>query len=212
MINNLLEIIFPTCCGICKRLYKTWICPKCFYNINKEFKYAKIKEKDFYLYYIGKYEGNIRKLLLKFKFKESSYLANTFIEIIAKNKEFVECIQQYDYIVPVPMHETNKRIRGYNQTELLAEKIKEKFKIDYINDILFKEKLNKKQSTLSERERIENVRNIYKLKNGHGIKNKKVLLLDDIYTTGSTVKSCIQELKKSQVKVVDVLVIAKTKI
>ena len=44
MIEKILNIIFPTCCGICKRLYKTWICPKCYYKLKEECKYIKILE------------------------------------------------------------------------------------------------------------------------------------------------------------------------
>lgn len=212
MIEKILNIIFPTCCGICKRLYKTWLCPKCYYNLKKECKYIKLEKENFYIYCIGKYEKNIRKLILRFKFKENAYLARTFAEIISKNKEFIHNIKQYDYIVPVPMYIENKNIRGYNQTELLAKRIKESLGIDYIQDALIKAKQNKKQSSLSEKERAENVKDVYRLQNSEKLKNKKILLLDDIYTTGSTIKACREELVKSEADKIDVLVLAKRKI
>lgn len=212
MIEKILNIIFPTCCGICKRLYKTWICPKCYYKLKEECKYIKILEKDFYIFCVGKYEKNIRKFILKFKFKESAYLAKTFAEIISKNQEFVQELKQYDYIIPVPMYIENKNIRGYNQTEVLAESIKNKLKIDYIKDAIVKIKQNKKQSSLSEKERIENVKDVYKIQNFKILKNKRILLLDDIYTTGNTIKACREELKKSETEKIDVLVVAKREI
>lgn len=209
MIEKILETIFPTCCGICGKIYKKWICPKCYYKLKNEFKFIKQKEDNFNLYFISKYENTTRKLLLKFKFSESAYLANTFIEIMNKNKKFLQEIKKYDYIIPVPMHNINKAIRGYNQTEVIAKQMQKKFKIEYKNNILIKNKQNKRQSNLTEKERIENVKNIYKLQNENILEDKKILLLDDIYTTGSTIKACIKELQKSKAKQIDALVIAK---
>lgn len=209
MIEKIIEYIFPTCCGVCGKIYKKWICPKCYYNLKNELKYEKHKEDKFYLYYISSYENSIRKLLLKYKFKECAYLANTFVEILSKNKKIVQEIEKYDYIIPVPMHNINKSIRGYNQTEILAKKIKRRFGIMYKTDILLKIRQNKRQSELNEKQRIENVKNIYKLQNESILENKKILLLDDIYTTGSTIKACIKELEKSNPKKIDALVVAK---
>lgn len=212
MLEKILDIIFPKCCGICKKTYKEWICPKCYYKLKKEFKYIKIKEDNWYIYCVGEYRENIRKLILNFKFKESAYLANTMVEIISKNKRFANYLKEYDYIIPVPMYITNKKIRGYNQTELLAKCINKKIGINYLKDIIIKVKKNEKQSSLNKANRIENVKNVYKLQNEHLIKNKKILILDDIYTTGSTIKECRKELLKSEAKKIDVLVIAKRKI
>lgn len=209
MIQKLLENIFPICCGVCGRVYKKWICPKCYYNLKNEFKFIKQKQEDFYLYFMSKYENQVRKLLLKFKFKESAYLASTLVEILNKNQKIVKELKKYDYIIPVPMHTINKKIRGYNQTEILAKEIEQKIGIKYKKDIILKIKQNKRQSELKEKERIENVKNVYKLQNKEILENKKILLLDDIYTTGSTIKSCIKELKKSKAKKIDALVIAK---
>lgn len=212
MIEKILNYIFPTCCGICHKIYKAWICPKCYYRLKNELKFNKENKENFNIYYIGFYEKTLRKLLLKFKFKESAYLSNTLVEILSKNQEMIKALKKYDYIIPVPMHTTNKEIRGYNQTELLAKQINNRFNIKYENNILLKIKQNKRQSELKEKERIENVKNIYELQKGELIKNKNILLLDDIYTTGNTIKSCRKELEKAHPKKIDVLVMAKRNI
>jgi len=141
------------------------------------------------------------------------------VKFFAKLSEWKVCrcrqrpqLKQYDYIIPVPMYIENKNIRGYNQTEVLAESIKNKLKIDYIKDAIVKIKQNKKQSSLSEKERIENVKDVYKIQNFKILKNKRILLLDDIYTTGNTIKACREELKKSETEKIDVLVLAKREI
>ncbi len=212
MIEKILEMIFPTCCGLCGKIYSGSICPKCYYNLKNELKFSKENNEDFNIYYIGFYEKTIRKLLLKFKFKECAYLVNTFIDILSKNQKMIKTIKRYDYIIPVPMYTTNKKIRGYNQTELLAKKINDRFNIKCRNDILLKAKQNKRQSQLTEKERIENVKNVYQLKKQEEIKNKNILLLDDIYTTGNTIKACRKELQKAEPKKIDILVMAKRNI
>lgn len=209
MLEKIIENIFPISCEFCGRIYKKWICPKCYIKIKDEFKFDFIKTKKFTIYYIGYYEKTIRKLLLKFKFKESAYLAELFSEIMSKNKEFTQKIKEYDYIIPVPMYIKNKKIRGYNQTELLAHQIEKNINIKYNTEILIKTKENRRQSELNEKERKENIKNVYDLQNSIKVKNKKILLLDDIYTTGNTISECIKVLKKANPKKIDVLVIAK---
>ena len=106
-------------------------------------------------------------------------------------------------------YKKNKENRGYNQTEVIADQLEKTLKIKHLKKCLIKIKPNQKQSTLTERQRTENVKNVYKLENKNEIYNKRILLLDDIYTTGSTVKACVKELKKGKPQTIDVLVIAK---
>lgn len=211
MINKILEILFPNACVICGKINKKWICPKCYLKIKKELKYYIMKKKDTNIIFIGFYENNLRKLLLKFKFNEKAYIANFFVEIIKKKWDYIEYIKKYDYIIPVPMHKNNKRIRGYNQTEVLAKILAKECKVEYLENALFKVKENKRQSTLDRIQRKENVKNVYKLNEKDLIKNKKILLIDDIYTTGSTFEACKNELEKAGPRKIDILVIAKKK-
>lgn len=205
----MLKIFFPTVCVICERINSKWICPKCYIFLKKQLKFGTIFEKDFNLYYMCFYEGIMRNLLLSFKFKEKAYIANLFVELLKKNKKISYKIKEYDYIISVPMYKKNKIRRGYNQTEVIADKISEVFKIKHLKNCLIKIKQNERQSALNERQRIENVKDVYKLINNDEIYDKKVLLLDDIYTTGSTIKACAKELKKGKPQIIDVLVIAK---
>lgn len=209
MLKKLIELIFPTSCAICGKLYQKTICPRCYKTLKKEIKIYKIKEKNFSLYFISFYEEKIKQLILQFKFKEKAYLNEFFTELIIKDSNLKKTIEEYDFIVPVPMYQLNKKVRGYNQTELITKKLEEKINIRSLN-CLKKIKQNKKQSLLSEKERKINVINVYKLTDNN-IKNKKILLFDDIYTTGSTVKECLKELQKGQPKKADVLVISKSK-
>lgn len=209
MIQKILKIFFPTSCTMCGRLCNTWICSKCYTLLKKNLNPSSINKKEYILHFLSFYEGTIRNLLLSFKFKEKAYIGNLFVELIVKNEKISEKIKEYDYIISVPMYKKNKANRGYNQTEVIADQLEKILKIKHLKNCLIKIKQNKKQSTLTEKQRIENVKNVYKLENKNEIYNKKILLLDDIYTTGSTVKACVDELKKGKPQKIDVLVIAK---
>ena len=211
MTENLLNILFPPSCVICGKIGKRWICPRCKLGIKKELKYFRIKKKTKKIFFVGFYEGKIRELLLKFKFTEKPYICNFFAEIISSNEKFSSYIKGYDYIIPVPMFVDNKKNRGYNQSELIAKKLSKKIGVECITDCLEKVKMNQTQSRLNETERAKNVRGVYKIKNEEKLRDKKILLLDDIYTTGSTVGECKRELRRAKPKKIDVLVMAKTK-
>ena len=99
--------------------------------------------------------------------------------------------------------------RGYNQSLIIAKEISKQTQIPIEDKCLNKIKNNVRQSTLSKQERIQNVEGAYKLKNGNLIKDKSVLIIDDIYTTGSTAKECYKILKQERVKKIGVLTIAK---
>ena len=191
MIKKILKMLFPTSCTMCGKICNTWICSKCYVLLKKNLKFYSINEKGYILYFLSFYEGTIRNLLLSFKFKEKAYIGNLFVELLTKNRKFTEKIKEYDCIISVPMYKKNKARRGYNQTEVIADQLEKTLKIKHLKKCLIKIKQNQKQSTLTEKQRIENVKNVYNLENKNEIYNKKILLLDDIYTTGSTVKACV---------------------
>ena len=100
--------------------------------------------------------------------------------------------------------------RGYNQSALIAKAISKKIpQIDYLEDVLIKKINNKPQSTKNKSERKNNVIGAYYMKNKEKINNKKILLLDDIYTTGNTVNECCKILQSANPKCIDVITIAK---
>ena len=114
--------------------------------------------------------------------------------------------KKYDIIIPVPMYKTKKDTRGYNQAEVLA---KELGGVPMKNDVLIKIIDTKKQSTLNKEERSQNLIGAYKIQNSEIIQNKNIILIDDIFTTGSTVNECSKILKQAGAYEICVLTIAK---
>lgn len=208
--NMALDFIFPPICGICGEINKNYICTKCYKDIRKLEKCITNKYNNKYYsehLYIFKYEGTIRKRIIEYKFEDKAYLYKTFSEIFIKNKTVCNYIKKYDVLIPVPI--SNKRKRGYNQSELICKELSTKLDVPICMNVVIKYKDNKSQSTLNKIERIKNVENVYIIKNINKIKDKKVLLVDDIYTTGSTVNEIANNLIKSGVKDVGIITIAK---
>lgn len=214
-LEKILEYIFLPTCGVCGKLGEGYLCGKC----EKELKKYEVIEESINnnilnkeridKMYIFKYTELVRNLILQYKFNDKAYLYRTFCEFIVKNKKVFDFIKSYDIIIPVPIHKARMRERGYNQSELIAKELAKKLELKVYTDVLIKIKNNKVQSTLSSKEREINTKNVYKLVNLEKIYNKRVLIFDDIYTTGATINSCIEEVKKANVKKIGILTLAK---
>ena len=159
--------------------------------------------------YIFKYEGITRRYILKYKFQEKSYLYKTFVNFLLKNQKFFEIIKSYDTIIPVPISKKRQKERGYNQSYLLAKDIAKKTGINIEINCLIKNKNIIEQSKLNKEDRVQNIQGVYELRNCENLNNKKIILLDDIYTTGSTVNECCKILKVTNPNKIGVITIAK---
>lgn len=151
----------------------------------------------------------IRNLILNYKFNEKPYLYKAFANFFSKYQKKYLQLDFYDIIIPVPISKKRLKQRGYNQSYLIAKELAKILNIEVDNQILQKIKNNSAQSILNKNEREHNVKNVYKLFSNKNIIGKKILLIDDIYTTGSTVNECSKILKLAKVAKIDVLTLAK---
>lgn len=211
-INSALDYFFPPICGMCGEINENYICNNCYENI-KKIKKCVINEynnRNFSKHlYIFRYEGIIRNKIIEYKFEDKGYLYKMFAKIILSDKKTCNFIKKYDVIIPVPISKKRKKKRGYNQSELVANELAQKLNQDIWTDIIIKKKDNKPQSELNKLKRIKNVEDIYEINKPIEVKNKKVLLLDDIYTTGSTVNEIARKLKQNQTQEIGVITLAK---
>lgn len=212
--DNILDFIYPPVCGICGKLNQNYLCKKCQKVLENQSKFVIDKNKDFNQnfdkhLYIFKYEGIIRRMILNYKFNEKSYLYITFVNFLLKNEKFFKILKSYDTIIPVPISSERKNERGYNQSELLAKELAKKLNIECVKNCLIKNKNIIEQSKLTKVERQKNIQGVYILKNKEKLINKNLLLIDDIFTTGSTVNECCKILKQANPRKIDVLTIAK---
>lgn len=212
----LLILIYPQTCGICKRINSKSLCKKCEIELKKHkdiniiYQGEEIENKYFNeLMYIFKYEGKIRKIILDYKFNEKAYMYLMFVDFLLKDEKIFNHIRNYDTIIPVPISKKRQKERGYNQSLLIAREIANKLNLRLVNNCLIKTKNIVEQSTLNKEDRKKNIQGVYELKNYQLLENKKILLIDDIYTTGSTVNECSKILRQGNPKKIGVLVLAR---
>lgn len=213
MLSNIINLIYPTVCGICGEISKGDICNKCKVKIRKFQKSKKhiylTKNFDTHMYLFD-YQGIIRQKILQYKFGEKTYISKCFTKVILNDEKICRFLKNYDIIIPVPISNKRKKTRGYNQSELIASKLAKQMKnLKYTSKVLYKKKDTLPQSTLDKEKRIENIKGVYYIKNEQILKNKKVLLIDDIFTTGSTVNECSKILKQAGAKEIGIFTLAK---
>lgn len=114
-----------------------------------------------------------------------------------------------DVVVPVPLHPARRRERGYNQAEMIAKPLARKLKLPLRTYLLVRTKPRPPRLLLSRRERWESVRGAYEMRRGANVDNLRVLLIDDVCTTGATLDSCARALKRAGAKSVTGLTVAR---
>ena len=212
IIENILNLIYPPVCGFCGKICNEYLCKKCEIKIKKYEIVSVRKNNNTYfkeILCIFKYEDLIRNILIKYKFQNKSYLYKTFIKIILKNKKICGFLKNYDIIIPVPISKKRNRQRGYNQSYLIAREIAKQINLKHEKNCFVKQKDTIEQSKLDKNQRKINVQNAYKIIDKEKIINKKIILLDDIYTTGNTVNECAKMLEQAGARMIGVLTIAK---
>ena len=215
ILNKIINLIYPNVCGICGQICEQDICEKCKDKIEKIIVCKKdiYNEKNFFYdehMYLFNYKNDIRSKIIEYKFNEKPYMYKAFAQIFINNEKICDFLKSYDIIIPVPIHKKRNNLRGYNQSELIAKEIsKEIQNLSIENNVLYKYKNTNPQSLLNKNERIQNAKNAYQIKNEQIIKNKKIIIFDDIYTTGSTVNECARVLKQAGAKKIGILTIAK---
>ena len=112
-------------------------------------------------------------------------------------KNFMDEFLNFDYLVPIPIHEKRRKERGFNQTEVLVKELSKLSGIPYDNEILLRHKQTKPQNSLTPKERKDNIKGAFFVNKADLIENKKILIVDDIFTTGSTVEEAAKELYKN---------------
>jgi ComF family protein len=208
-MKNLLDLIFPKQCIVCKK-EGVYLCEDCLSMINiNPFKYClceKIRKEDKCencknrsldkIYSASSLNDKIVRLAIhKFKYSHIKELSVPFAFLILRHLQIVKCQIDDFILMPIPLSDKKKKKRGFNQSEEIAKVISEATKIENDFNCIIKIKDNKSQTELTKKERFENVKNTFKIVKN--VKNKNILLLDDVYTTGATMEECAKSLKES---------------
>ena len=198
------ELIFPKFCVNCQR-EGNYLCEDCFSLIDFP-TYTPQKANNLVgLFWALPYNNFIiKKLIAQFKYQPfvkdmAATLASLIIHYIKLNEKQM-FFSDRDVIVPIPLTKKRLKERGFNQAEEIGRELSSFLKIPLASNVLFKVKETLPQVELSKEEREKNVKEAFAVRNNDQIKDKKVLILDDVYTTGSTMAEAARVLKESGAK------------
>jgi ComF family protein len=142
--------------------------------------------------------SRIRRLIhnLKYKgIKEIGYELGIIYGHSLRSSGFTDNIS---FIMPVPLHPSKEKARGFNQSMVICEGMSEATGIPVLKDVLVRSSVSATQTKRSRYERWENVEGIFAVTNSSLIHGKHILLIDDVITTGSTIEACVNELSKTE--------------
>ncbi|MBI4373899.1 MAG: ComF family protein [Deltaproteobacteria bacterium] len=230
-ISFILDFIFPRRCLACRLISKEPLCPPClekfpvlpashcprcarpFFNTSLEGMthlcgdclvssppYRKV-------YALGLYQGLLSDLIGRMKYRKEERLADFLGESLAE--ALGEETIQADLIVPVPLHPERLRERGFNQASRIAESLGKLLGTQVEKYDLVRCRETPHQTTLSREERLKNLKGAFRIARSEKFDGKKLLLVDDVYTTGATLTASTKVLLEAGAKEVAVAVVAR---
>ncbi len=218
MLEKLLNIFYPRKCMFCGKLLNNkyeYYCKQCYYKLPfVEDKRCLVCGREIFgsdslclpcrnhkrnfdeNYPVFLYSGEMASALKRYKFTGKMYYYKPFSEFIYDTIK--DKLINVDYIVYPPINRRTFYKRGFNQCELIAKEISLKTNIPYLKNAIKKVRQYKKQSLAKGKDRYKNVKGAFKINNKYSevFKNKKILLIADVLTTGATLDECSKMLKK----------------
>lgn len=159
---------------------------------------------------MGVYDGMVRTAVHRLKYHNKTMLAGPLGDVLSQYGARQLPVEQYGLILPVPLHSRRLRRRGFNQSLLLAKRVGRQWGVKVCAEGLVRHRWTDPQTMLSGQQRHHNVKGAFSIRR-IDVKGKKVLLVDDVLTSGSTVNECAGVLKKHGAVQVDVLTLAGTR-
>jgi ComF family protein len=157
-------------------------------------------------YSFGSYEATLRQLIHLFKYNQVRPLARPLGALIARA---IPREHRFDLIIPMPLHWKKRWSRGYNQSELLAKEVSRRWGVP-VAKMVRRVKPTAPQAGLSNSKRRLNVRGAFAVRKSANLKGLRVLLIDDVLTTGATASACASVLKRAGASHVAVAAVART--
>jgi competence protein ComFC len=211
MFQDFLALIYPRNCVACSNYlfkHENQICNYCYLNLPKphfhqqaqnpleDLFYGRVNVEFAASYYLFHKKGNVQKLLHAIKYTGNKQLARLLGVWFGKYLSDEDKLKTADYILPVPLHEKKMKQRGYNQSEEFAKGLSEILNLKIDNTCLKRKNYTMTQTSKSKYERWENVEDVFVLNNPDVLKNKHIVLVDDVITTGATLEACCNVLNK----------------
>ena len=197
LLQRALDLLWPRNCEICGRPVDRearYICAECLNRI------PFVRPEDG-MYEIDdaasavRFECETREIINGYKFKNSIWLRDDFVDWIEAAARSRFDVAAIDAVIAIPTTLSHRINRGYNQSALLAESLAKRLDRRFIGSAVARTGHPKRQSSLSEEERAENVKGTFVVREPELVRGRTILLVDDIMTTGSTLSECAKTLK-----------------
>ncbi|MBP3253464.1 MAG: ComF family protein [Bacteroidales bacterium] len=204
IIKSVFFTLFPRTCIFCNKILDVdehRICKRC----NKLYPYPVIDKPGVFFAPLYPYTSRIcimgrytyiKKALLEFKFRENIAKGNILGKMLSDKLMLTDWAKDIDIIVPVPLHKKQLKKRTYNQCRIIADIIGKKLNKPVIEHNLYKVNITKNQHRIGYSSRLDNPENNYNVKNTALFADKKILLVDDVITTCTTLTECCKALKQ----------------
>ncbi len=234
IVKGLIDLIFPPHCAFCGtplaedevaeicpgclrniRFISPPICPKCGFplvmGVGEDHLCGQCLRRQWHFgsaRALGLYDGAIREAIHNLKYRGKSFLAKSLTGLLDRGYPFMD-YGSYGLLVPVPLHPKRLRERGFNQALMLGKAIGRREGVPCRGFLLRKIRWSPPQIDLSPQAREKNVKGSFAVTDPERVRGKRVLLIDDVMTTGSTVNECAGELLKAGAGEVDVFTLAR---
>lgn len=209
--KRLIALIFPTRCPVCSKVIfpEEDFCAECRCSLTVYCGNHSIKGAESFTAAF-EYNEKISPAIILLKRGIKGNAAYAFGKALVAVLNNHDISQKIDIIIPVPLYKSDKRERGFNQAELIAKEIGRILKIDVTTDIVEKIRKTNPQKTLTKKERRVNLKDAFEAAMPDKIKGKRILLIDDVCTTGSTLTEITGILRQNGAAEVHCAVCCKT--
>ena len=225
ILEDFISLFYPRYCRGCyNSLVKgeELICTQCLLEMPKSY-YHLQRDNPFYQKFRGRLcvkhvmtlykfvkESRVQHVLHALKYKQQPELGEMLGRVYGKDLLEAEYKSSFDLIIPVPLHNSRRKIRGYNQSEEFGKGLAQMLEIPCDDTYMKRDAMTETQTHKSKLSRWENVSNIFKVIAPGSITEKRILLVDDVVTTGATLEACGQALLNAGCRELSIACIAAT--
>jgi len=234
-LKSIVNLVYPDVCILCEtelQFDEEYLCPGCYNAISiltpplctqcstelppflpSRNKCSSCSSRKWYFnkcISIIRYDDTAKKIFHEIKFRKRRNILSIFSNYITQKLESFELNVNNAIIIPVPLNYNRKIERDFNQSHIIAKMVRSFYRLPCESNILKRIKQSTPQSVLNRKERLENLIGSFTVVKPYKIRNKDILLIDDVFTTGSTVNECSRVLKESGAHTITVITIART--
>ena len=209
---GILELIYPPHCLVCREAGDDYLCAQCIEEIDLiEPPYCRkcgipceshfcrdCREREFAFEFscsAGAFDGVLREAIFALKYQARIVMADPLADLMVRCFPQTHLAKAVDVVVPIPIHHSRFVERGFNQAEELARRFCKRVSLPLEVDALYKPGNTAHQVSLPRRKRMVNMKGAFAVKNANALTGKRVLLIDDVFTTGSTLDEAARILK-----------------